>query len=78
MTLLSTVRDRVSRCGIPPTPISAPGQASLTAALAPAEGDWLFYVLTDENGVAGAHHFSVTLEEHNEHVEVCRELGYCG
>ena len=61
-----------------PTPISAPGQASLTAALAPAEGDWLFYVLTDENGVAGAHHFSVTLEEHNENVEVCRELGYCG
>jgi len=63
--------------GIPPTPISAPGQASLTAALAPAEGDWLFYVLTDEGGEAGAHHFSVTLEEHNEHVEICRELGYC-
>lgn len=64
--------------GIPPTPISAPGQASLEAALSPAEGEWLFYVLTDEGGEEGAHHFSVTLEEHNEHVEICRQLGYCG
>ena len=64
--------------GIPPTPISAPGQASLEAALSPEAGEWLYYVLTDEGGVPGAHHFSVTLEEHNENVEICRELGYCG
>jgi UPF0755 protein len=63
--------------GIPPTPISAPGEASLEAALAPADGDWLFYVLTDEGGVEGAHHFSTTIEEHNQYVEICRELGYC-
>ncbi len=63
--------------GLPPTPISAPGEASLQAALRPAEGDWLFYVLTDAGGVAGAHHFSVTLEEHNAAVQVCREIGYC-
>jgi UPF0755 protein len=64
--------------GLPPTPIAAPGEASLRAALAPEEGEWRYYVLTDEGGVAGAHHFSETLEEHNEHVEICRELGYCG
>ena len=63
--------------GLPPTPISAPGEASLRAALQPAEGDWLFYVLTDDNGVPGAHHFSETLDEHNEHVKICRALGYC-
>ena len=63
--------------GLPPTPISAPGEDSLRAALQPAEGDWLFYVLTDAGGVKGAHHFSETLDEHNEYVRICRELGYC-
>ena len=63
--------------GLPPTPISAPGEASLKAALQPADGDWLFYVRTDEGGVRGAHRFSVTYEEHLENVQVCRELGYC-
>ena len=67
---------RVS-AGLPPTPISAPGEASLLAALQPAEGDWLFYVLTDEDGVRGAHHFSETYEEHQQYVQVCRELEYC-
>ena len=63
--------------GLPPTPISAPGEASLRAALQPAEGEWLFFVLVDEGGVPGAHHFSETLEEHNQYVEICRNLGYC-
>ncbi len=63
--------------GLPPTPISAPGEASLRAALSPADGDWMFYVRTDEGGVVGAHHFHRTLEEHNQHVQTCRELGYC-
>ncbi len=63
--------------GLPPTPISAPGEASLEAALQPADGDWLFYVRTDDGGVRGAHHFHRTLEEHEEQVAVCRELGYC-
>ena len=63
--------------GLPPTPISAPGEASLRAALQPAEGDWMFYVLTDSDGVAGAHHFSVTEEEHQRHVKICRDLGHC-
>ena len=63
--------------GLPPTPIAAPGEASLLAALQPTDGDWLFYVRTDEGGIRGAHHFHWTLEEHTEQVEICRDLGYC-
>ncbi|MEM8903499.1 MAG: endolytic transglycosylase MltG [Actinomycetota bacterium] len=61
--------------GIPPTPIASPGAASIEAALNPAEGDWFFYVRTEEDG---GHTFAVTLEEHNANVEICRERGYCG
>ena len=64
--------------GLPPTPIAAPGEAAIRAALAPADGEYIFWVRTDENGIVGAHKFSETLAEHNEGVAVCRELGYCG
>ena len=64
--------------GIPPTPIAAPGEAALRAALAPAEGEMIFWARTDENGIVGAHAFSATLDEHNEAVARCRGLGYCG
>ncbi len=62
---------------LPPTPIAAPGEASLKAALAPAEGDWFFYVLTDEGGVAGAHTFAVTNSEFQAAKDICVEKGYC-
>lgn len=42
--------------GLPPTPIGAPGLASIEAALNPAEGDWRYYVLAD---CEGNHAFSV-------------------
>ncbi len=41
--------------GMPPTPIGASGAASLEAAVNPADGEWLFYVLSD---CEGHHHFS--------------------
>jgi UPF0755 protein len=41
------------RSGLPPTPINSPGQASIDAALHPADGDWTYYVLTDQDG----HHY---------------------
>ncbi len=65
--------------GLPPTPISAPGRASLEAALAPVDGPWLYYVRTDEGGVAGAHTFAVTNEEFEAARRVCveKDLG-CG
>lgn len=36
--------------GLPPTPISSPGRASLSAALNPEPGPWKWYVLVDEDG----------------------------
>lgn len=65
--------------GLPLTPISAPGRASLEAAVNPEEGPWMFFVRTDENGIVGAHTFTVTSEEFAEAVAICKEkdLG-CG
>ena len=62
--------------GIPPSPIAAPGEAALRAALDPAEGDYIFWARTDANGL-GSHTFSVTYEEHLDAVEICTDLGYC-
>lgn len=36
--------------GLPPTPIASPGDVALQAALHPAAGDWLYYVLMDKSG----------------------------
>jgi UPF0755 protein len=36
--------------GLPPTPIASPGDQALQAALHPATGDWLYYVLMDKSG----------------------------
>ncbi len=39
--------------GLPPTPIASPGRDSLEAALHPADGPWIYYVIQDDQG----HHF---------------------
>jgi len=36
--------------GLPPTPIGNPGETMLQAAVAPAAGDWLYYVNSDAQG----------------------------
>lgn len=46
--------------GLPPTPIGAPGVASLEAAADPAESDYLYYVLTSADG---SHSFTVDYDE---------------
>ena len=46
--------------GLPPTPIGAPGESSLEAALHPADTDLFYYVLAD---CEGHHAFSETYEE---------------
>ena len=39
--------------GLPPTPIASPGRASIDAAIHPADGPWIYYVLENADG----HHF---------------------
>jgi UPF0755 protein len=58
--------------GLPPTPISAPGLASLQAAAQPDETEFRYYVLAS---LDGSHTFSVTLEEHNVAVAESRAAG---
>ncbi|HEX6300234.1 MAG TPA: endolytic transglycosylase MltG [Acidimicrobiia bacterium] len=58
--------------GLPPTPIAAPGRASLEAAASPDETPYFYYVLSDEEG---HHAFAETLEEHNANVQQARDDG---
>lgn len=57
--------------GLPPTPISAPGRASIEAAFNPAEHAFLYYVKIDEDGT---HAFAETLQEHNRNKQRAGEL----
>lgn len=50
--------------GLPPTPIAWPGMSSIKAALHPDQGDALYFVAKGD----GTHHFSATLQEHNQAV----------
>jgi UPF0755 protein len=50
--------------GLPPGPIANPGQASLEAALHPAEANYLYFVSKND----GSHYFSSTLAEHQKAV----------
>ncbi|MER7462286.1 endolytic transglycosylase MltG [Streptomyces sp. NPDC097981] len=52
------------RQGLPPTPINSPGLDAMAAAVAPAPGDWLFFVTVKP----GDTRFSATYEEHKRHV----------
>ena len=54
-----------TRPGLPPTPISMPGRASLRAVMHPEGGDMLYFVARGD----GSSVFSRTLNEHNLAVE---------
>ena len=54
--------------GLPPGPIANPGEASLKAALSPAQTDYLYFVANAQGG----HYFSKTLAEHDRNVNRLR------
>jgi UPF0755 protein len=54
--------------GLPPGPISAPGEAAIHAALYPADESYLYFVARAD----GTHIFTNSLEEHNRAREVAR------
>ena len=53
-----------TRDGLPPGPISAPGQDALLAAVQPHQTSYLYFVAKGD----GTHYFSKTLQEHNRAV----------
>lgn len=56
--------------GLPPGPIGNPGRAAVDAVLAPAPVAYLYFVSIDDR----QHHFSTTLEEHNQAVARYRQF----
>ena len=57
-----------TRNGLPPTPISCPGWASLFAAAHPDEHNYFYFVAKGD----GTHQFSKTFEEHQQAVKTYR------
>jgi UPF0755 protein len=43
-TLINSPYNTYKRYGLPPAPIGNPGIAAMKAALAPADGDWLYFI----------------------------------
>lgn len=60
-----------AHAGLPPGPINSPGEVSIDAAIAPADGPWKFWVTI--NHETGETLFAVTYEEHRANVERLRE-----
>lgn len=58
--------------GLPPTPIAAPSPEAIDAAASPADGDWLFFVKCEKNGLSC---FASTYEEHQSNVALAQQRG---
>ncbi|GHU10431.1 lipoprotein [Betaproteobacteria bacterium] len=69
--LTDTPYNSYTRAGLPPTPITMPGLASLKAALHPAATRAFYFVARGD----GSSHFSATLKEHNQAVNRYQRRG---
>ncbi len=73
----NTPYDTRAQLGLPPTPIASPGQAAIEAALSPAEGDWIYYIL-DVTKDDGSSLFTSSAAEFEDAKERCVAAGRCG
>ena len=62
---LNSLYNTYKVAGLPPTPISNPGLASLNAVINPAKTNYLFY-MTDSKGI---NHYAETISQHNENIK---------
>jgi len=60
--------------GLPPGPIASPGEASIAAALAPADVPYLFFVARAD----GSHQFTETFAQHTQAIAQIRTVRRTG
>ncbi len=65
-TLIESPYNTYLNPGLPPGPICAPGESSITAVLHPEKSS--FYYFVSKNDGSGEHYFGRTLQEHNENI----------
>jgi uncharacterized YceG family protein len=70
-TAIDSPYNSYSQMGLPPTPIGNPGEEALRAALAPAPGDWLYFVTV----APGDTRFSATYEQQMANVAELKHRG---
>jgi UPF0755 protein len=70
--LIDSPYNTYAHTGLPPTPIAAVSEASLTAALHPATTDYLYYVVIDKKGDTA---FASTLEQQNANIAIAKANG---
>lgn len=64
-----------TRDGLPPTPIALSSKTSLEAAISPAAGDWIYYVLKSVG--PREHLFTASYDEFLAGKKVCQQNGWC-
>ncbi|MET7359958.1 endolytic transglycosylase MltG [Streptomyces sp. NPDC005562] len=63
-TQIKSPYNTYARMGLPPTPISNPGEEAMRAAVNPTPGDWLYFVTVKP----GDTRFTASFEEHQKNV----------
>ncbi|GHA36287.1 aminodeoxychorismate lyase [Streptomyces tauricus] len=70
-TQLESPYNTYARMGLPPTPIANPGEEAMRAAVAPTQGDWLYFVTVKR----GDTRFTADYEEHKKNVAEFNRAG---
>ncbi|MEU4247463.1 endolytic transglycosylase MltG [Amycolatopsis sp. NPDC026612] len=58
--------------GLTPTPIAVPSPDAIKAAVKPPDGEWLYFVKCEKNGLSC---FAVTNEDHRKNVDLAKARG---